>query len=430
VSDDTAHSSPEHHAKTLVRGGRPLPPRLLYIGMQSLDALLFSIAYTIYGLYAVQAATLGPLELTLVGTIMELAIFLTEIPTGMVADLYSRRLSVIIGLCIIGTGIALLGAVPTFWCIALGSMLWGVGGTCISGAHQAWLADEIGEVQAAPVYMRATQLSQIGSLVGIPLSVALASMQLPLPLWVSGAGFWGLAGLLLLTMPEQGYRPAAPAQRHAWQGLRDTLRASLATIRGRAALRLVLVITVIYGMSSEAVSRLAPLHLLGTIGRPSSFAEATWFGILQAGSSLGGAVVTWRLSQTTELHKAQRIMQILLALTVVMLLATLLFALARVFWLALLAVWMTRWMRIAMRPLVVAWANRGLAPGARATVLSMFSQAEALGEVCGGPLLGLVGTLHTVRTALVGAAMVLLPALPLYGQALRHSKQEAHEASW
>jgi MFS transporter, DHA3 family, tetracycline resistance protein len=424
VNDDTAHSSPEHHAKTLVRGGRPLPPRLLYIGMQSLDALLFSIAYTIYGLYAVQAATLGPLELTLVGTSMELAIFLTEIPTGMVADLYSRRLSVIIGLCIIGTGIALLGAVPTFWCIALGSVLWGVGGTFISGAHQAWLADEIGEVQAAPVYMRATQISQIGSLVGIPLSVALASMQLPLPLWVSGAGFWGLAGLLLLTMPEQGYRPAAPAQRHAWQGMRHTLRASLATIRGRAALCRVLVITVIYGMSSEALSRLTPLHLLGTIGLPSSFAEATWFGILQAGSLLGGAVVTWRLSQTTELHKARRIMQILLALTVVMLLATLLFALARVFWLALLAVWMTRWMRIAMRPLVIAWANRGLAPGARATVLSMFSQAEALGEVCGGPLLGLVGTLHTVRTALVGAAMVLLPALPLYGQALRHSKQQ------
>ena len=189
-------------------------------------------------------------------------------------------------------------------------------------------------------------------------------------------------------------------------------------------------ITVIYGMSSEALSRLAPLHILATLGLPSSFTEATWFGILQAGSLLGGAVVTWRISQTTALHKPQRLVQILLACTVVMLLATLVFALARVFWLALIAVWMTRWMRIAMRPLVVVWANRGLAPGARATVLSMLSQSEALGEVCGGPLLGLVGTLHTVRTALAGAAMVLLPVLPLYGRALRSSKQEAHEASW
>src|SRR5215813_14518494 len=118
MSDDMAHGSSEHHPTTLVRGGRPLPPRLLYMGMQSLDALLFSIAYTIYGLYAVKAAALGPLELTLVGTIMELAIFLTEIPTGMVADLYSRRLSVILGLCIIGIGITLIGAVPTFWGMA------------------------------------------------------------------------------------------------------------------------------------------------------------------------------------------------------------------------------------------------------------------------------------------------------------------------
>jgi len=115
-------------------------------------------------------------------------------------------------------------------------------------------------------------------------------------------------------------------------------------------------------------------------------------------------------------------------LTAVMLLATLSFALAGVFWGALIALWMTRWMRIAMRPLVIAWMNRGLAPSARATVLSMLGQTEALREVCGGPLLGLVGTLYTVRTALVGAAVVLLPALPLYGHTLRHSTEHVHEA--
>lgn len=428
MSDDTTQNSPEHHAKTLLRRGRPLPPRLLYIGTQSVDALLLSMAYTTYGLYAVKAAALDPLELVLVGTIMEISVFLAEVPTGMVADTYGRRLSVIVGLYIIGAGIALIGAVPTFLGIALGSVLLGIGGTCISGAHQAWLADEIGEVQAVPVYMRTTQLSQVGSLVGIPLNVALASIQLQLPMLVGGAGFWGLASLLLLTMPEQGYRPVSSAQRKAWQGMRETLYASLQTVRGRAALLSVLVITVIYGMSSEALSRLAPLHILDTIGLPSRFTEATWFGILYAGSFLGGAVVTWLISQTTELRNSRLIVQILRTLTAVMLLATLIFALAGVFWPALIAVWMTRWMRIAIRPLVVAWVNRGLDPGARATVLSMLSQAEALGEICGGPLLGLVGTLHTVRTALVGAAVVLLPALPLYGYALRQSTQHAHKA--
>jgi DHA3 family tetracycline resistance protein-like MFS transporter len=409
---------------TLLGVGRALPPRLLYIGTQSIDALLLSMAYTTYGLYAVQAATLGPLELVLVGTVMESSIFLAEIPTGMVADIYGRRLSVIVGLYIIGVGIALIGAVPTFWCIALGSVLLGIGGTFISGAHQAWLADEIGEVQAAPVYMRATQLSQIGSLVGIPLNVALASMQLQLPMLVGGAGFWGLASLLLLTMPEQGYRPTSYAQRNAWQGMRATLHAGLRTVRGHAALLSILVITIIYGMSSEALSRLAPLHVLNDTGLPSYFTAATWFGILHAGAFLGGAVVTWLVTQTIDLHNPRRIVQLLLVLTVVMLLATLSFALAGVFWFALIAVWMTRWMRIAMRPLVVAWVNRGLAPSARATVLSMLGQAEALGEVCGGPVLGLIGTLHTVRTALVCACGGAAPSAP----AIRPSSASEHTA--
>src|SRR6266511_4124852 len=210
MQDDTTQDAPAPRATTLIRGGRPLPPRLLYLGMHSVNALLFSMAYTIYGLYAVKAVALGPLAFTLVGTLMESAIFLAEVPTGIVADTYGRRLSVIIGLSIIGAGIALIGAVPTFWCMALGSILWGVGGTFISGAHQAWLADEIGEAEAAPVYLRATQLGQIGSLVGIPIAVVLAWRSLQLPLWVSGAGFFVLAGLLAVTMSERGYRPAGP----------------------------------------------------------------------------------------------------------------------------------------------------------------------------------------------------------------------------
>ena len=67
--------------------------------------------------------------------------------------------------------------------------------------------------------------------------------------------------------------------------------------------------------------------------------------------------------------------------------------------------------------------NRGLAPNVRATLLSLLGQAEALGEVCGGPLLGLVGKLYTVRTALAWAAVVLVPAVLLNGRALHQRKE-------
>jgi DHA3 family tetracycline resistance protein-like MFS transporter len=399
--------------------GQLMAPAALYIGTVGATGLLSGMVLTIYGLYAVRTAGLTPLELALAGTLLELTVFVGEIPTGVVADAYGRRLSVLIGLCVIGAGIATLGTVPAFWCIALGSILWGLGGTFITGAHQAWLADEIGEVEAAPVYLRATQLGQIGSLVGIPIAVVLAWRSLQLPLWVSGAGFFVLAGLLVMTMPEHGYRPVAWGHGGAWKAMWATLRDGVATVRRRAALVAVLLIIVRYGMSSEALGRLTPFHLLDTVGLPPWLEEATWFGVLTAGTFLGGAVVTGIVRRNARLHAERPLLQILLALTVAMTLGTAIFALTGVFWLALVAAWLTRCARVATRPLTMAWVNRGLAPETRATVLSMLGQAESLGEITGAPALGVVATLHTVRLGLVGAALVLLPAFPLYGYLLR-----------
>jgi len=349
-----------------------------------------------------------------VGSSLELAVVLGEIPTGIVADVYGRRLSVILGFGIIGFGFCLMGARPVFWCIALGSVIWSIGGTFISGAHQAWLADEIGENEAAPIYLRGTQFAQLGSLAGIPIGVGLASHDLQLPMLVGGIGYWIVAGALMLTMSERGYMPSAHARGHPWQEMMATLRDGLHTVRRRGDLVSIMIIMVVYGMSGEAFGRLSPLHIIEDIGLPGAFAETTWFGILQAGAFLGAAGITWLASRAKSIEDPRYIVRMLTALTGVMVLATLTFALASVFWLALITFWASRWVRLAAYPLMVARINRGLEPGVRATVLSMLGQAGAFGEVCGGPMLGIVGTLSTVRIALVGAAVVLVPAFPLY----------------
>ena len=150
----------------------------------------------------------------------------------------------------------------------------------------------------------------------------------------------GLAGLLLLTMPEQGYRPVAGATPRVAGVMQDV--ACWPRHRAwRAALRSIFVITVLYGMSSEALSRLAPLHLLATIGLPAALLKRP--GLASAGGSVAWQCCGHLGHQPDDgIHNPQRIVQILLAFTVVMLLATLLFALAGVFWLGLIAVWMTR----------------------------------------------------------------------------------------
>ena len=49
---------------------------------------------------------------------------------------------------------------------------------------------------------------------------------------------------------------------------------------------------------------------------------------------------------------------------------------------------------------------------------------ESAGEWGGGPALGGIGNVFGVRAAIAGAAVALLPALGLYGRAIRHHGRE------
>ena len=60
----------------------------------------------------------------------------------------------------------------------------------------------------------------------------------------------------------------------------------------------------------------------------------------------------------------------------------------------------------------------------RATVISIAGQADAIGEAGGGPALGGIGNVFGIRAALAAGALVLLPALGLYGRAIGHGGRE------
>jgi DHA3 family tetracycline resistance protein-like MFS transporter len=83
---------------------RPYP---VYPFISDAFALYFMLYATIASVYRVQTVGLNPLQLVLVGTVLELAWLTFEVPTGVLADTYSRRLSVIIGFFLIGAGFML-----------------------------------------------------------------------------------------------------------------------------------------------------------------------------------------------------------------------------------------------------------------------------------------------------------------------------------
>jgi MFS transporter, DHA3 family, tetracycline resistance protein len=115
----------------------------VYLFIEFTVSALFSMMFVTMSLYEATVAGLTPVQLVLVGTTVEVSIFLFEVPTGIVADAYSRRISIIIGYFLMGFGFLVEGLFPAFLPIVLAQILWGLGYTFTSGATQAWISDEI-----------------------------------------------------------------------------------------------------------------------------------------------------------------------------------------------------------------------------------------------------------------------------------------------
>ena len=69
----------------------------VWYAYEAAASFLWALPFTVTAYYFVTEVGMSPLELVLVGTVMELSVFLFEVPTGVVADTVSRRLSIVVG---------------------------------------------------------------------------------------------------------------------------------------------------------------------------------------------------------------------------------------------------------------------------------------------------------------------------------------------
>src|SRR5437763_8833042 len=120
----------------------------------TLEFFLATPTWVVTALYLVSVLHLSPLQLVLMGTAMEASIFLCEIPTGVVADTYSRRLSLVIGYVGMGATTLLIGVVASPSAVIALWALWGVSYTFTSGSYEAWITDEVGIERVPDVFLR------------------------------------------------------------------------------------------------------------------------------------------------------------------------------------------------------------------------------------------------------------------------------------
>jgi DHA3 family tetracycline resistance protein-like MFS transporter len=88
-----------------------------------------------------------------------------------------------------------------------------------------------------------------------------------------------------------------------------------------------------------------------------------------------------------------------------------------------LALWSFSSLRQTLGPLYTTWVNQHAESSVRATVISMSSQIDALGQILGGPLVGAIGLALGIPVSLTICAVVLATALPLLIRTIRIDRQ-------
>ena len=387
-----------------------------YLLFSAITAMCFSLVATVMIVYHIEIVHLNPLQLILVGTTLELACFIFEIPTAIVADVYSRKLSIVIGGVLTGVGFILEGSISSFIFVLVAQIVWGLGSTFISGSLEAWIAEEEKNKDLDEIYIKGAQAGQIGAFIGIVLSTVIANFSVRLPIIVSGVLFIILALFLWLYMPENNFKPSVPGDLNTFKKMVYTFKSGLKFVKSKSIIMILLAVTLFYGLSSEGYDRLSNAHFLQdtTLPKLGNLSSVTWFGIFGILGMILSFIVMHFMAKNLKNEDNRKNGKLLLCINILYISSMLIFALTRNFSLMLIAYLATNTFRIINEPIFSAWLNGHIDDNSRATVLSINGQMNSLGQILGGPIIGIIATNISVSIGIVCTSLLVAPVLVLY----------------
>lgn len=167
----------------------------------------FMLLYPLYSVMFAERGRLSTLQISVLLAIWSIIILVAEVPSGALADKYSRRLLLGIAQGIRSIGYTTWIFWPTFEGFLLGLGLWGVARSMASGTFEALVFDELKAVAAEKRYVKI-----IGRTESMALFFSLGSTLLAVPvfawlgydgvLWFSVAATI-IAGFIVLSVPHK-----------------------------------------------------------------------------------------------------------------------------------------------------------------------------------------------------------------------------------
>lgn len=394
---------------------KPTPQHIqkAYLILMLLNTLAASLIWGVNTLFLLDAG-LTNTEAFAANAFFTLGQVLFEVPTGIVADAWGRRISYLLGTFTLSASTLLYLLAwqmhAPFWVWSLTSILLGLGFTFFSGATEAWLVDALhytgytGTLES--VFAKGQIVGGIAMLIG---SVAggfiaqITNLGVPYILRAVILGLTFIAAYFL--MKDLGFKPER--SRHPLKDIQNIFKTSVDLGLKNPPVRWVMLAAPFTtGVSFYAFYAMQP-YLLKIYGDAHAYGIAGLAAAIVAGAQIAGGFAVPYLSRIFRRRTSVMVTGVIGSTVLLVVLGF-----TTNFWVAILLLVFWGLMFAATSPVRQAYLN-GLIPSKqRATVLSFDSLMGSSGGVVIQPTLGKVADISGYASSYVVSAAFQILALP------------------
>ncbi len=231
-------------------------------------------------------------------------------------------------------------------------------------------------------------------------------------------------------MPEEGFQHSTQEERKSWRTMLRTFKEGVQLVRARSILIAILLISAVYGLSSSGFDNLWTVNMLENLNFPAigNFKPVIWFGLINAVVTILGLVGIEVVRRKVDVSSQVAIVRTLMFLTSATAICMVIFGLAGDFWLAAMVYCLSITLRITSDPIFRTWINQNIESSVRATILSMDSQVNSLGQMIGGSAIGVIGSAFSLPIALVTTGLARVPVAMLFARLVLQGRRKREEA--
>jgi len=340
---------------------------------------------------------------------------LFEIPTGIIADAYGRRLSYLLGAFTLALSTALYLLMwyirGPFWGWALSSIILGLGYTFFSGATEAWLVDALratnfkGSLES--VFAKGHTVGGIAMLIGSVLGGVIAQLtNLGVPYILRSAVLLINFATAFFLMKDLGFKPKK--EDHPIKDVQRIFRNSVKYgLKNPPVRYLMLAAPFTTGVSFYIFYALQPF-LLTLYGDKKAYGIAGLVAAIAALAQIAGGLSSPHIKKLFKKRTT--------ALAIVTIFTTVILLLVSVvtnFWIALILIFLWGLSFAAVMPIRQTYINGEIPSEQRATVLSFDSLMGSSGGIFIQPILGKAADAWGYASSYAVSSLFQIVALPL-----------------